>query len=89
MNHLRFSKRKGSFVIAVSWLLVRLWWSFEISRLAILRVRQKTVVNRVTFSKKELPVCSWIFDRNRLFCISVSHAVDELIIRETEPLERN
>ncbi|MFQ5771417.1 MAG: hypothetical protein ACE5HX_12825 [bacterium] len=89
MLHGQTSKRKGMFFLAVSWLIARLWWSIELSRLTILRVKQKAVISRVAYSKSELPICHWVFDRNRLYCVGVNDEIDEMFIREISHIEQN
>ncbi|MFQ5822897.1 MAG: hypothetical protein ACE5JB_02455 [bacterium] len=83
------SKKKGRFYIAISWLLARLWWSIEISRLTILRIKPKAVINRITQDQRELPPCHWVLDRNTLYCLGVDDRNDEMIIRETPLIELN
>ncbi len=83
------TKRKGLFFFAVSWLIARLWWSIEISRLTILRVKQKAVISRITYSKRELPTCHWVLDNNRFYCVGVNNESDEIFIKEISQIVRN
>ncbi|MCH6559913.1 hypothetical protein IH799_06105 [candidate division KSB1 bacterium] len=76
------------FLIVISWLLSRLWLSFEISRLAILRATQKPAVIRLTRQQRRLLPSHWIVERNVLYCLSVNDTCDQMIIRET-PIEPN
>ncbi|MCH7754263.1 hypothetical protein IH970_03940 [candidate division KSB1 bacterium] len=76
------------FLIVISWLLSRLWLSFEISRLAILRATQRPAVIRLTRQQRRLPPSHWMVERNVLYCLSVNDTCDQMIIRET-PIEPN
>jgi hypothetical protein len=75
--------------LAVSWLLARLWWSIEITRLTILRVRPKAVINRITQDEQELPPCHWVLERNRLYCLGISKTSHQIIIKQTPVIKLN
>jgi len=85
---LKASNNRHIFLIVISWLLSRLWLSFEISRLAILRAGQKPAVIRLTRQQRRLLPSHWAFERNILYCLSVNDACDQMIIAET-PIESN
>ncbi len=82
------SNNRHIFLIITSWLLSRLWLSFEISRLAILRATQKPAVIRLPRQQRRLLPSHWIVERNVLYCLSVNDTCDQMIIRET-PIEPN
>ncbi|NIR47455.1 hypothetical protein GWO43_03145 [candidate division KSB1 bacterium] len=88
MSHHQASRKTGFFFI-VSWLLARLWWSLEISRLTIFRIKPRAVINRITQNQRKLPPCHWVVDRNRLYCISLNEGSDEMLVTETPSIERN
>lgn len=89
MYHIRSSKNKGLFILAISWLLARLWWGIEISRLTILRVKPKAVINCITQEEKALPPGYWVLERNVLYCLGIKKENEELIIRATPSIELN
>ena len=82
------SNNRYFFLIVISWLLSRLWLSFEISRLAIIRATQKPAVIRITRQQRRLLPSHWVFERNMLYCLSVNETCDQMLIRET-PIESN
>ncbi|MCH7674940.1 hypothetical protein IH879_08310 [candidate division KSB1 bacterium] len=84
----QIASNRHIFLIVISWLLSRLWLSFEISRLAILRATQKPAVIRLTRQQRRLLPTHWIVERNVLYCLSVNDTCDQMIIRET-PIEPN
>ncbi|MCH8871708.1 hypothetical protein IH824_02865 [candidate division KSB1 bacterium] len=84
----QIASNRHIFLIAISWLLSRLWLSFEISRLAILRATQRPAVIRLTRQQRRLLPTHWIVERNVLYCLSVNDTCDQMIIRET-PIEPN
>ncbi|MCH8019744.1 hypothetical protein IH785_07775 [candidate division KSB1 bacterium] len=84
----QIASNRHIFLIVISWLLSRLWLSFEISRLAILRATQRPAVIRLTRQQRRLLPTHWIVERNVLYCLSVNDTCDQMIIRET-PIEPN
>lgn len=86
---MKSTRKKGIFWLAVSWLVARLWWGFEVSRLSILRMKPKAVIQQVTEDPRELPICSWVMERNMLYCLGVNEHIDEIVIKETVLMDPN
>ena len=84
----KVSNNHRIFLIVISWLLSRLWLSFEISRLAILRATHKPAVIRITRQQRRLLPSHWVLERNMFYCLSVNETCDQMLIRET-PIETN
>lgn len=82
-------KKKCILFIIASWLSARLWWGFEVSRLAIFRVMPKARTHYVSRMQLMFPFASWVCSKNRLYCMSVDKAKDSLVIRELPPLGLN
>lgn len=89
MHTNRHRSSKGYLFVVLSWLLARLWWGLEISRLAILRVKPRAVISRITQHRRELPAGQWVLSRDRLYCLFVNENEDRMIIRETPLIGRN
>lgn len=83
------SSRRGKFLFVISWLLARLWWGFEMSKLTILRVRPKIVKIRLSRQQDTLPQTCWLLSRNMFTCVSVDEHNHQLRIKETPPIEMN
>ncbi len=73
---------KSKFSLVVISLLARLWWTVEVSRLALLQVRPLTAQHRPFQHENGLKSCHWVFSRNKLHCVSVDerHAQISVII---------
>ncbi len=82
------SNNRHIFLIITSWLLSRLWLSFEISRLAILRATQKPAVIRLPRQQHKFLPSHWVFERNMLYFLSINDGCSQIIIREI-PIEPN
>ena len=82
------SSKRHILLIVISWFLSRLWLSFEISRLAIIRATQKPAVILITRQQRRLLPSHWFLERNMLYCLSVNDSCDQMLIRET-PIESN
>jgi len=89
MSQKDFHKRKKFFFLVVSWLLARLWWSIEVSRLTILRIQPKAVINRISQEEQKLPPSHWVFDRNILYCLGVNEREQRIVIKQSPVIEPN
>ncbi len=83
------SSRRGKILFVLSWLLTRLWWGFEMSRLAILRARPRIIKQRVSRTQDPLPASTWLLTRNMFFCLSVDDGNTRMVITQTPPIEMN
>ncbi len=72
--------------MVISWLLTRLWWGIELSRLAIFRFKPRAAVSRIAPSQRELTISFWVFDRDTLYCVN---AADEQLLITRATLETN
>lgn len=80
------NRKAGAFVI-VSWLVARLWWGMEISRLMILRIKPKAIISQ--FAQTQCPRSTWVYDRNKFSCLTVNAEGDRVLIVETPTIESN
>jgi len=83
------SSLRGKVFFVVYWVLTRLWWGVEISRLAVLRHRPKTIKKRMTYGHDTLPGSTWLLARNMFYCLSVDDDNTKILVRETPPIELN
>jgi hypothetical protein len=72
----------------IPWLVTRLFWGIEISRLALLRVKPRHVVNRLSKSQRELSPGCWVYDRNKLYHVSVFETKG-IVVTEMPVMEPN
>jgi len=88
MNFQTESKTKsGVFFFITSWLVARLWWGIETSRLMIVRIKPKAIINQ--FAQTQFSPSTWVYHRNKFSCLTVHAEHDQLLIRETPTIEPN
>jgi len=80
-------KKSGVFLIVTSWLVARLWWGIEISRLMILRIKPKAMISQ--FAETRCTTSTWVFERNKFSCLTVNADGERLLITETPTIEPN
>lgn len=70
-----------------SWLVARLWWGLETSRLMILRIKPRAMISQ--FARTQFTRSTWVYDRNKFSCVSVHADGERLLIKETPTIEPN
>ncbi|MFQ6003747.1 MAG: hypothetical protein ACE5KJ_08370 [Candidatus Zixiibacteriota bacterium] len=85
----RSTKKKCALFVAISWLLARLWWGLEISRLTIFRVVPKAHIHYISRTHSILPPAHWAYARNRLYCVGFDEDEHALVIHELPPIGLN
>jgi len=75
--------RRLSFWFLLSSLLARLSARLQVSRLTIFRVKEKVVINRIRYSDKSLPICTWLVQEDKLYCLGFREADQGIFVRET------
>ncbi len=81
--------KKHLLLLFLSWLVTRLWWSIELSRLAILRARSRPVIQRVAQDKTGLPQSKWAVCDRTLYCLTVNDAPHQMFVTRMSPLSVN
>lgn len=84
---IKSKKKSGVFFFITSWLVARLWWSIETSRLMIVRIKPKAMINQ--FARTEFTRSTWVYDRNTFSCLTVNAESDRLLITQTPTIEPN
>lgn len=83
--------RKNKYLLFVigSWLLARLKWSFEISRLAIFRTRRRTEIRHVIKQNRLLSNSCWSFDGDFMTLMSYNSEDNFFLLYKFSNLEKN
>lgn len=59
------------------------------TRLTILRVKPKAIINLVAHDQSSLPPSKWVLQDNKLYCVGVHKSKAKLIIKVTPEIELN
>ncbi len=70
-------------------MLTRAWVALEISSLALLRLRPRTVRRRRVQQSSGLSCSDWVFSGNKLYCLSVDEQRDRILIHVTPTIGKN
>jgi hypothetical protein len=82
------STRNRRLLLAISWLLSRLWSSLEISKLAIFRTDRENDAVRQLRQRAKFVAGLWVMQNNRYYFCAVSEGC-EMLIKETQEIELN
>jgi hypothetical protein len=83
------SSRRGRLWLVTSWLIARLWWSVEMSRLAVYRMLPKPRTSRVTRQQLLLPPTTWVCDEPRNYCLAMDEIARNIVILELPEISPN
>lgn len=82
------AKRHSRF-LSVSWLLARLWWNFDITRLHILRFKPKSMIRQIMYQRKGTRDGHWVFHGNSLSFVSADEQNRGIRVVHTPGMEQN
>ena len=66
---LKFNKNKYLLFVIASWLVTKLKWSFEMSRLTFFRTNRQAEIRFLIKKSRKLPESVWKFENNRFTLI--------------------
>lgn len=82
-------RKRGRLYLTLSWLVARLWWGLEISRLSILRIRPRAVIHRVAREQRAFSASEWVVEEDAMYCVGVDRLTPEIVVRQLPPLDSN
>lgn len=85
------AKHKFFLFIIASWLIARLYWAFEISRLALYRTipKQRVDYDYVTRQVKKPRVSHWSYENKRFSIINFDDESEAFIVYKLPELNQN
>lgn len=75
--------------LVTSWLIARLWYGLEMSRLAIFRMLPQARITHVSRQRLLLPPTSWVCDQPRHYCLTFRPPPERIVIVELPPISTN
>ncbi len=82
-------RRGGRLWLVTSWLIARLWWGIEVSRLAAFRLLPRPRSSRVTRQQLLLPPTTWVCDEPRTYCLALDEDARNILIFELPEIVPN
>lgn len=76
-------------LLVTSWLIARLWWGIEMSRLMVFRVIPKARFTRITRQQLLLPPTAWVFDQSQGYCLTNSSDFPTIVIQRMPEISPN
>ncbi len=73
----------------VGWMVSRLLYGVELSRLALFRHRPRVRVQWVRRSQTRWGLCQWLFIEDRAYCLSAKEHERLVFVTQLPPLSRN
>ena len=86
---LKFNKNKYLLFVIASWLVTKLKWTFEISRLAFFRTSGQAEIRFVIKKNRTLPVSVWKFENNKFTFIDYKLEADLFVLHQLPELNKN
>jgi hypothetical protein len=86
---IKFNKNKYLLFVFASWLVTKLKWSFEISRLAFFRTNKQAEIRFVINKKQALPLNVWKFENNKFTFIDYNFESDLFVLHQLPELNKN
>ena len=86
---IKINKNKCFLVVIGSWLMAKLWWTFEISRLAFYRTMSGKKINHIVYASKRPPTSEWSYEYDRFSVIHYDNDSNTFIIHKLPIMSKN
>lgn len=83
------NKNKCFLFVIGSWLIAKLWWTFEMSRLAFYRTIPKEKINHVIYAANMPPVSQWSYEDDRFSILNYDQENNSFIIYKLPEMDEN
>ena len=86
---LKFNKNKYLLFVIASWLITKLKWTFDVSRLAFFRTNRHAEIQFVIKNNRSLPLSIWNFEDNRFTLIDYNFESNFIELHRFPELNKN
>lgn len=83
------TKKKCILFVIGSWLMARLFWTLETSRLTIFRILPKAQIQHVMKIRMNYSVTEWIFVKEEMRCVVWQRGSHQSKILSLPPISKN
>jgi len=81
--------KKYRLALIASWLIARLWGSFEISRLLFFRIFTGNRMVRISRIGTPISRTEWVYEPPRLFGLTFDFKQDQFVLRRVAEIMKN
>lgn len=85
----KINKNKCFLFVIGSWLVAKLWWTFEMSRLAFYRTVPKKKVHQIIYASNVPPVSQWSYEDDRLSILNYDIENNVFVVSKLPELNKN
>ena len=85
----KINKNKCFLFVIGSWLIVKLWWAFEMSRLAFFRNVPQSRVNQVVYASNLPHLSHWIYEENQFSVLNYDNESQSFIITKLHEITQS
>jgi hypothetical protein len=86
---LTINKNSCFLLVIGSWLVARLWWTFEMSRLAFYRSVPKKKIHQIVYASNQPPVSQWVYQDDRFSILNFENQSGSFVIYKLAELNKN
>ena len=86
---LKFDKNKYLLFVIASWLIAKLRWTFEMSRLTFFRASRNEEIRFVIQQTRKPPVSYWNLDNDRLTILNYDIKDNVIVLHKLPELSKN
>ena len=85
----KINKKRCFLFVIGSWLVAKLWWTFEMSRLAFYRTVSTKKVQQIIYASTMPPVSHWTYEDDQLSVFNYDDENNMFIITKLPGLNKN
>jgi len=86
---IKINKNRCFLFVIGSWLVAKLWWTFEMSRLAFYRAIPTKKINHIIYASNMPPVSHWSYEQNRFSILNYDDKTNVFVIYKLKELSKN
>lgn len=86
---IKINKQKCFLFVFGTWLMAKLWWTFEMSRLAFYRTMPGKKINHIVYISNLPPASEWSYEDDRLSVLNYDDDNQTFIIYKLPGMSNN
>jgi hypothetical protein len=86
---IKINKNRCFLIVIGSWLMAKLWWTFEMSRLAFYRTIPGRKINHIVYASNLPPTSEWSYEDDRFSVMHYDNKSNTFIIHKLPGMSKN
>ncbi len=86
---IKINKKKCFLLVIGSWLVAKLWWTFEMSRLAFYRALPKKRIDHIVYAANMPPTSQWSYEDDQFSVLNYDQVNRNFIIYKLPGIDQN